>query len=74
LLLLLFLLRHLFLVLLFDPLQLVRNDGTNTPRIVIVNLGRRTTELFFPFVLAIPSVPTMTRALRDRDLLNKLPE
>jgi hypothetical protein len=46
---LIFLLRHLLLVFLLGTLQLVRNDGTNTPQIVIVNPSRRTTELFSRF-------------------------
>ena len=51
----------------------MRNDGTNTSRIIIVDLDRHTTKLFFPFFLAIPSVITITQALRGR-LLNQLPE
>ena len=42
----LFLLHHLLLILLFDPLQLVGSDSPTTPRIVVVDLGRRAAELF----------------------------
>jgi hypothetical protein len=67
--LLLLLLRHLLLILLFDPLQLVRNNRPNTPRIVIVDVGRKAAELFFP-----PSILVIARALCNCQLLNKLSE
>jgi hypothetical protein len=73
LLLLLFPLHHPLLVLLFDPLQFARNDGTNTPRIVIVDLSRHTAEYFFAFFLAVPSVLATTQGLRGRRFLDRPP-
>src|ERR1700729_1869789 len=70
--LLFFLLLHLLLVLLFN---LSNSCGTMLRVLLESSLltSADTTKLFFPFFLAIPSVITITQALRGR-LLNQLPE
>ena len=41
---------------------------------IFVDLGRHTARVFFPFLLAIPSILIIARALHGRCLLNKVPE
>lgn len=51
----------------------MRDDRLNTPRIVVVGLGKRTAELF-SFFLAISPTIIVARTLLSRQLFNKLLE
>jgi hypothetical protein len=62
------LLRHLLCILLLDPLQLMRHDRRNAPRIVIIVIPTRT-EITPPLPLAPPS-----RRRRRRSFLHQQPQ